>query len=90
MFCSTLLPLAFSSPPVTVSLSPIGNAPALRQKRFAVSREKNIGWLNQWLRKNLKCDVGDSVVSQKNTFPRSNDSHASSVCVHPALILSSS
>jgi hypothetical protein len=31
-----------------------------------VSREKNIGWLNQWLRKNLKCDAADSVVRLKS------------------------
>ena len=47
---------------VTVSLSPIGNAPVLKQKKFTVARERTIGWMNQWLRKNLKCDSAESVV----------------------------
>ena len=48
---------------VTVSLSPIGSAPVLSQKKFMVSRDRSMGWLNQWLRKNLKCDSAESVVS---------------------------
>ena len=47
---------------VTVSLSPIGNAPVLKQKKFTVARERTIGWMKQWLRKNLKCDSAESVV----------------------------
>lgn len=46
---------------ITVSLSPIGSAPVLKQKKFAVSRDKSMGWLNQWLRKNLKCEAAESV-----------------------------
>ncbi|CAI8045476.1 Autophagy protein 12-like [Geodia barretti] len=65
---------------ITVSLSPIGNAPALKQKRFAVSREKNIGWLNQWLRKNLKCDAADSVfVYIQNSFSPALDTDLGSL-----------
>ena len=47
---------------VTVSLSPIGNAPVLKQKKFVVSRDRTVGWINQWLRKYLKCDNSESVV----------------------------
>ena len=47
---------------VTVSLSPIGSAPVLKQKKFMVSRERTMGWMNQWLRKHLKCDSAESVV----------------------------
>ena len=50
-------------PPVIVSLTPAGNAPVLKQKKFAVVRDRNVGWMMQWLRKQLKCEPADSVVS---------------------------
>ena len=60
------LPLPLLPLLVTVSLSPIGSAPVLKQKKFAVSRERSMGWMHQWLRKTLKCDPAESVVRSRD------------------------
>jgi hypothetical protein len=48
---------------VTVSLKPVGNAPALTRKKFLVEGNRTMGWMHQWLRKNLKCEPDESMVS---------------------------
>ena len=49
--------------PVTVSLKAAGNAPQLAKKKFLVEGDRTIGWMHQWLKKNLKCEPDESVVS---------------------------
>lgn len=49
--------------PVTLNLKPVGNAPVLKQRKFLVERSRNVGWLLEWLRVNLKCEQGETVVS---------------------------
>ena len=51
---------------VTVSLKPAGNAPTLNKSKFLVERERTVGWLHQWLKKALKCDADESIVSLHN------------------------
>ena len=48
--------------PVTVSLKPAGNAPLLNKKKFLVEGNRTVGWMHQWLRKNLKCEPDESMV----------------------------
>ena len=48
--------------PVTVSLKPAGNAPTLNKKKFLVEGNRTMGWMHQWLRKNLKCEPDESMV----------------------------
>ena len=49
---------------VTVSLKPVGNAPALNRKKFLVEGSRKMSWMHQWLRKNLKCEQDESVVRE--------------------------
>lgn len=61
-FCALLMRDIFSRS-VTVSLKPAGNAPLLRQRKFLVERSRTVGWMIQWLKKTLKCEAEESVVS---------------------------
>lgn len=60
--CESITPSSL----VTVSLTPAGSAPLLKQKKFKVDRERTVGWIMQWLQKTLKCEPDESVVSHVN------------------------
>lgn len=51
-----------------VSLKPAGNAPLLNKKKFLVEGNRTIGWMHQWLRKNLKCEAEETMVKPKSLF----------------------
>ena len=57
----------FSSPStfiysVTLSLKPAGNAPTLKQSKFAVAGDRQVSWLLQWLKKVLHSGPEESMV----------------------------
>ena len=49
---------------VVLSLRPVGNAPTLKSKKFAVEKTRDIAWLSQWLKSKLKCTDNESIVSE--------------------------
>ena len=53
---------------VTVSLKPAGNAPMLSKKKFLVERNRTVGWIHQWLKKHLKCEPDESIVSNYHVY----------------------
>lgn len=55
---------------VVLSLRAAGNAPQLKHKKFAVERDRTISWVIQWLQKTLKCEEGESLVSQPASTSR--------------------
>ena len=50
---------------VVLSLRPVGNTPALKNKKFAVEKSRDISWLSQWLKTKLKCSEDETIVRNK-------------------------
>lgn len=48
---------------VTVSLKAIGNTPQLTKKKFLVEKNRTVGWIHSWLKKTLKLEADESMVS---------------------------
>ena len=48
---------------VDVLLKPAGNAPILKKKKWTVDRHKQIGWICEFIRKFIRTETEDSVVS---------------------------
>ena len=48
---------------VDVLLKPAGNAPILKKKKWTVDRHKQIGWISEFIRKFIRTETEDSVVS---------------------------
>lgn len=47
---------------VDVLLKPAGDAPIMKKKKWAVDRNKRIGWVGEFIKKYLKLTAQDSVV----------------------------
>ena len=48
---------------VIVSLKPAGNAPALTRSKFSVDADRQVSSIQQMLKKALKCEAEESMVS---------------------------
>nr|CAD7579497.1 unnamed protein product [Timema californicum] len=48
---------------VDILLKATGNAPIMKKKKWAVDPDKPIGWIIEFIRKYLKLDTADSLVS---------------------------
>lgn len=51
---------------VDVLLKPAGDAPIMKKKKWAVDRNKRIGWVGEFIKKYLKLTPQDSMVSKIN------------------------
>ncbi|XP_076451660.1 autophagy protein 12-like [Babylonia areolata] len=46
---------------IDVLLKPAGNAPILKKKKWTVDRQKQIGWISEFIRKFIRTETEDSV-----------------------------
>ena len=46
---------------VTVMLKPTANAPILKQKNYMVERNRHVGWISNFLKKQVQADMDDQV-----------------------------
>ncbi|KAI6654752.1 Ubiquitin-like protein ATG12 [Oopsacas minuta] len=54
-------PKAVVSNKVTVMLKPTANAPILKQKNYIVERSRHVGWISNFLKKQIQAEPDDQV-----------------------------
>lgn len=59
----TLKLILFSGFPVDILLKATGNAPIMKKKRWAVDAEKPIAWIVEFVKKYLKLEPEERLVS---------------------------
>ena len=48
---------------VDIFLKAAGDAPIMKKKKWAVDPNKKVGWIIDFIRKYIKCDASESLVS---------------------------
>lgn len=51
---------------VDILLKPTGNAPIMKKKKWSVDAEKPIGWIVEFIKRYLKLEPDDKLVSLKS------------------------